>query len=778
MEKNILEIMGFSSIKEQLKQYTISDAGKKLIDSQEPGDSFPVWRENSSIFRILKNVLSTGGTFPDVSFPAIEQDVEKAAVNGAVLEAVSIAGIYTFLRSAAVLKKFLFSLEGIDEIRFLAEFDDFTDLRNEISKYLKPDGELKEDSIKELVSIKKRIAAANRQIVKLADDYFQRAEYHGFWQDGSMTIRDGRAVLPLKANCKGHIQGIIHSSSARGTTVFIEPAGMVEKNNELMELEDEYRREILKILRNLTFKIGFRSSELMELSEKIGTFDSFYARIRYTDSYGGIIPEHTERGMHLYEARHLLLGKKAVPVDILIDEHTNVLLISGPNTGGKTVALKTAALLVLMNQFGLGIPAREDSSMAFFDNVLADIGDGQSIENSLSTFSAHMKNASYILENCTEKSLVLLDEPGTGTDPDEGAAIAMAVLDQIIEKNALAMVTTHQSVVKNYAFANPHAENVSVKYDPETFTPLYKLVYGVPGESFGIDIAGKNGIPAGIIDKAREYLGSEKININLMMKQISDKSTELFERQEKIAARELELKESFRDISLKKLQLRQKEYELKRAENAEFSKLVSQAGSQLENLIRELREGELTRDKIQKSRDFLDNMRKEGDRLGTELETLKQEPEKDDVKFKADDFVYVGQSKKDGVIIREMKKGKYLVAVGQMRIVVDQKDLVPGKQRDEKKSIASSFAGNYRKPEFELDIRGCRLDEAISQLERQMDSALLCGLSEFSIIHGTGQGILQKGVRDFLSANKDVESFKFATPENGGFGKTLVKLIK
>lgn len=778
MEKHILDISGFEAVKEGLKQYTVSEGGAALIERQEPESDYARWRERQDIFCALKLVLSRATSFPSVTFPEISHYAVKAAKEGAVLEAVELASVYVFLKSAAVLRRFLFSLEGFETVRFLGDYEEFLDLRNEISRYLLPNGTLKEDSIRELTSIKKRIAATNRLIARTADEYLQNSEYRSFWQESNVTMRDGRAVLPLKANFKGRVQGIIHSSSFRGNTIFIEPAGMVEKNNQLMELEEEYRREIFKILRNLTFKVGFVSEGLVRLSQQIALFDSYYSRVRYTDSYGGTIPDHSERGITLYDARHLLLGEKAVPVDILIKENINILLISGPNTGGKTVALKTAALMVLMNQFNLGIPAREGSSLPFFDNVLADIGDGQSIADSLSTFSAHMKNISHILETGTEKSLILLDEPGTGTDPDEGAAIAMSVFDSIAERNALAMVTTHQSVIKNYAFANSFAENISVKYDPETFTPEYKLVYGVPGESFGIDIAGKNGIPESIIGKAREYLGSEKININLLLKQISEKHAELEEREASIRSSENEIKESRRELSLKKLQLQQKEYEIRKNESASYSRLVSETSSRLENMVRELREGEITKEKTKAVKKFIDEIHENEEKLRNKAENLKTTPETEEITYKPDDFVYVGESRKDGVVIREMKKGKYLVAVGQLRIVVDSKDLSPGKAKEEKGKITRSVLSSYRKPEFELDIRGCRLDEAIAQLERQMDSALLCGLNEFSVIHGTGEGILQKGVRDFLSGNRNVDSFKFATPENGGFGKTLVKLVK
>ena len=442
------------------------------------------------------------------------------------------------------------------------------------------------------------------------------------------------------------------------------------------------------------------------------------------------------------------------------------------------MALKTCALIVLMNQFNLGLPVREGSFLPFFDNVLADIGDGQSIADSLSTFSSHMKNISHILEAGTARSLILLDEPGTGTDPDEGAAIALAVFDQIVAMGALALATTHQTVVKNYALTNPKAENVSVKYDPDTFTPLYKLVYGMPGESFGIDIALRNGMAPSVIDKAREYLGSEKINLSRLLQEISTRHAQLDEKEQAASRRAEELKEKSRALSLKEIQLRQQEYEIKKQESSSFRHLVADTSSRLENLVREIREGEITKEKTREVKSFINDLHQEEEKLAAKVAGLKPQSREDAPEFKPDDPVYVGKSKKDGVVIRAMNKGKYLVAVGQMRLVLEGSELSPGKVQKESGSIRKSVMASYRKPVLELDIRGYRLDEAIQALESQMDSALLCGISEFSVIHGTGEGILQKGVRDYLHSNRSVKSYSFARPEEGGFGKTIVKLVE
>lgn len=777
MEKDILEISGFNVIKEQLKQYALSDAGRDLIEKEVPEICCEAWKKKRDMIINLRLTLPEDHSFPSVSFPEIRGHAAKASKEGAVLEAGELAEILLFLRSASVLKRFLFSLKNFETIGFFADYEEFADLRGDLSVYLKPDGELKEN-IKELADIKKRTASANKRLAAAVDGYFQDSRYRGWWQEEAALFRDGRTVLPLKSNFKGRIQGIIHSSSSRGTTLFIEPADLVERNNELMELEEEYRREVRKILKDLTLKTGSVSEGLVALSDKIAFFDSCRSRVMFAFSYGGIFPELSERGIELYGARHLLLGPKAVPIDIKAGEDIDILLISGPNTGGKTVALKTAALIVLMNQFCLGVPAIEGSRLAFFDSVLVDIGDGQSIEDSLSTFSAHMKNISRILREGTSRSLILLDEPGTGTDPDEGASIAMAVLDRIVEMGALALVTTHQSAIKNYAFTNKRAENISVKYDPETFTPEYKLIYGTSGESFGIDIAGRNGMPEEIIGKARKYLGSEKVNITLLLKQIAEKNAELEERERADRAREQDIKEAAREISLKKLQLRQKEYEIKKSESSSFSKLVSETGSRLENLVRELREGEITKEKTKEVKRFLDDLASEKKSLEEKTEILKREtaPADEEIDYSPGDHVWIGPNKREGTIIQEMKKGKYLVAAGQMRFVMDKSEFVLGKAEEKERPSVKAVLKGCRKPEFVLDIRGKRFNEAMDLLDRQMDSAILCGLSEFSVIHGKGEGILQKGVHDYLASNKNVISFDFAGPENGGFGKTVVKL--
>ena len=309
-------------------------------------------------------------------------------------------------------------------------------------------------------------------------------------------------------------------------------------------------------------------------------------------------------------------------------------------------------------------------------------------------------------------------------------------------------------------------------------SPLYKLVYGMPGESFGIDIAGRNGMAPAIIDKARAYLGSEKINISKLLQEISTRHAQLDDKEKAAAQRAEELKEKGRQLSLKELSLRQQEYEIKKQESSSFRHLVADTSSRLENLVRELREGEITKEKTHAVKSFINELHQEEEKLSARVESLKPSTPADAPAFKPDDPVYVGQSKKDGIVIREMGKGKYLVAVGQMRLVMDGSELTPGKAQKETGSVRKSVMASYRKPVLELDIRGYRLDEAIQALESQMDSALLCGLSEFSVIHGTGEGILQKGVRDYLHTNRNVKSYSFARPEEGGFGKTIVKLVE
>ncbi len=776
MENHTVNILEFNKIKDSMKSFCLGRGGEKLIDRQNFTYSYDDWKIKTDAVDSLIKMIENGISVPDLVFPEIDTFTASLSVEGSVLEQEQLSDVMLFLLSAEKLKKLFYSSVDDREILKTVDFQDMTDVVNRLKKYLRPDGSLKEDSIKELVSIKKRIGAVNRTISSTVNSYINSSDYSSYLQDSSSALKDGRVVLPVKGNFKGKFQGIVHGKSSKGLTFFIEPMDLVEQNNELIELEEQYKIEIFRIMRELSELLRENLEPITDIFEKITVADSYIARARFAVYNSHIVPEIIGSGFNIINARHFLLGKNAVPINIVITGETKALVISGPNTGGKTLALKTAGLIVLMNQFWMGIPADEGSSMALFDNVLADIGDEQSVTGSLSTFSAHMKNVSAILDKSTEKSLILLDEPGTGTDPEEGASLSIAFIETIIRKKAMLMVSTHQGVIKNYASAEPGCENVSVAYDPETYKPEYRIIYGLPGESYGIDIALKNGIPEEVINLARKNMGSEKVNLNKLLKSISEQQQKIDEKNREIEERELHIREAERKNMLKEISLRQRQHELKIEEERETSRFLRESRKKVENLVRELREGELTREKISASREIITEIEDKKESLGLELAGQ----EFNTGSLSADDIyegmdVLVGDKKIRAVVVRKTKKESFIVSTGSMKIEVSATEIKPAEKQQKKVKITSSYRIDA-KAVLELDLRGMRLEDAVKKLQQQIDTAVLSSLREFSVIHGMGEGILQKGVWDYLQSCSAVREYSFAHPDQGGFGKTVVFL--
>jgi len=781
MVAHTLEILEFNKIVQSISEYTLSEAGKKLLFDQNIEDNKKEWKEkNNAVFEI-KKLLDNSLQLPQLLLPDIQPIIKKLFIDGVVLDSIEIGALITYLQSAFKLKSFL--LENIQNnlIQNNLDFYDESQLIKHLSKFIRQDGTFKDENVKILLDIKSKITRVNKTINNIVGKYTADPVFSSYIQDTNPTIRDNRVVIPLKENFKGKIKGIIHASSSRGMTLFVEPVELFDHNNEIIKLEEQYKLEIHKILRELTEKIREKKEEINNIFHKISYLDTIIARAHFVYINKCILPETIENGIVLRNARHFLLGKKAVPIDIIINENTKALLISGPNTGGKTLSLKTAGLSVLMNQFSVGIIADEGSALTFYNNVLADIGDEQSIAGSLSTFSAHMKNISEIISLSTDKTLVLLDEPGTGTDPEEGSALAIAIFDTLLERNINFLATTHQATLKNYAAGKDDIVNVSVAYNPETYKPEYKMIYGLPGESFGIDIAEKNNIENTIIEKARKYIGSEKININKLIKEIVLKQKEITEKEKEIEEKEKLLKEAKREISLKELSLKQKEYEIRNTEKRDLNIFLKESRQKIENIIRKVIESKVDDESKKEARDFIIEIEKRIEQADLKIENDINEYIRSDEDIEPGTEVYIGENRQKGEILRVLKNNKFLVSTGSLKVEVAKKDIyvIKSKQKKDikiKAEVLHHDLDKSDKPVFELDIRGLRAEEALNRVEKQIDSALVNGFTMFSIIHGHGEGILRNVITEYLASYPVVKKFYYAHPESGGFGKTVVEL--
>jgi DNA mismatch repair protein MutS2 len=608
-------------------------------------------------------------------------------------------------------------------------------------------------------------------------------------------------VLAVKANFRGRIRGIVHEVSSTGQTVFVEPEEVVEKNNELLLENRRLESEIRRILREMTGRLSAFREDLKRFHQGILQLETIRARARYGfETRGRFAGEDPMGALILKQARHPLLGPGAVPLDFAMAPGKRTVIITGPNTGGKTVALKTAGLLALMNQSGLPLPVGDGTCLPVFDGIYADIGDEQSLSQSLSTFSAHMTNMADIISKAGEASLVLLDELGSGTDPEEGSAIAMAILDHFIETRTCLIVTTHQGILKNYGYTREGVENASMEFDGRTLSPTFRIVMGIPGESRALEIASRNGLAADIVDRARTYLAEEQADISALIAGLREKHREFDAAVLAGKNEEKRLREERRKADLKELRLRQKELQLKMEGAGSLRRLLEESRKTLENLVREVKEGELTREKTLKVKEFLAGLevsvQEEHGGLEREERLLAEErrslesggaaaaDRESGGPVAAGTDVLAGESRRRGRVLRLDRKAAgtkpahWIVEIGSLKVSFPETELVAlaPSQEERKPLIARADLASPADARPEISLRGMRLEEALDTLRRQIDAAVLSGLHGFAVIHGKGDGVLQKGVHDYLKNDGAVADYYFSRPEMGGFGRTEVVL--
>lgn len=700
---------------------------------------------------------------------------------------------------------------------------DISAVYNEIRKVLSPDGEFRD--LPALRVVRAKIVALNEKIRNVMRSFTSGTKYSDVLESSVPVLKNGRQVLAVKSNRRSAVSGIVHEVSHTGQTVFIEPDDCVRYSNELVEAECELQSEIRRIISDVVAKIAPYSADLVQALRVMETLDCTRACAAWGIARSCVFAETcAEEPLYLIGARHPLLGEKAVPIDVRFMEGKRVLIITGPNTGGKTVALKTIALFAMLNQCGFPVPAQEGTRLPIFSGVFADIGDGQSLDQSLSTFGSHMKHIARAVRHADENTLVLLDELGSGTDPQEGAALSMAVLDRLIEKKSFVLITTHQGVIKNYGYTRTECINASVEFDSETLSPTYRILIGVPGESHALDIAEKSGLPPDIVQNARGYIVSEQADVSSLIKGLSEKHTELDRMISELKQSEEAVLEKVRRNDLKALSLRQKELELNKKHQRESSEFLVQTRKELENLVRRLKEGEVTREKTLEVRKFItdltESVRAEDERLEREDQAVAEEAahleqeEKKRVSHKATKKraktadalrsaksifsgvsgeksektpvfepgaeVVARSSHQKGVIIAADGKERWSVLFGSIKMTLRQNELslvrAPSSPSASYSVSLADSDGVSEKPVFELRVLGMRAEEAVRALEHQLDLCAMNNFKQFSIIHGKGTGVLQQTVHDYLSNCPSVGTFSFAPPEDGGFGKTYVSL--
>ncbi len=832
MNSKALQEIDFYRLRDEVAGFCITQEGKDSFLKREPLTRLEDYEKLKNISREWTSYMSACSKNPLLCWEPVFEVINIIKTRGTRLSLEQVKALGQFVLSVqSVCKGIRVHTVELGLVKLpeqTALLPDLCEPEHKIFRIISTDGELRD--LPEIASIRKQIAALHAKIKTILHAYVTDQKLAGVLESDVPVLRNGREVLAVKASRQNSINGIIIEVSQSSRTVYVEPEDVVRCTNELMQKENELVQVINKILEELTQELQEFVPLFKQALPVMTLLDTTWAAARWGMEHSCCyaLAANGEPPL-LLKARHPLLGEKAVPIDFHFMQDKRVLIITGPNTGGKTVSLKTFALLCMLNQAGIPIPAADGTRLPLFKDVFVDIGDSQSLDMSLSTFSGHMKNIAEAVNGAGKASLVLLDELGSGTDPQEGTALAMAVLDRLIEKQAFVLVTTHMGILKNYGYTNPGCINASVEFNTSTFSPSYKLLMGIPGESHAIAIAKKSGLPQEIVNNAKKYIATEQADVSSLIKGLNKKHSELDRLQHRVHLLQDELEAKGDKIKEKELGLRRKENELKKGHQQEMHDFLIHSRRQLENLVRQIREGELTREKTLGVKKFISDLEANVERLDQKIEveeeklaaeqkafekqaaahskgsskkTKKKLSNAEALKFATINPVLAQAAKEEndeplvfetgaevvvlsnnskGVLLDSPRKGVWNVQFGSIKMAVKEKELeLVRKNKDSAQTVNVSYdfesAKTDEHPVFELRLLGMRAEEAVTALEHQIDLCALSNFSHFSVIHGKGHGILQQAVQDYLSHCPLVQSFEFATPEDGGSGKTYVTL--
>ena len=662
--------------------------------------------------------------------------------------------------------------------QLFANIEEVKDIEQFIDDAVREDGTLKDDASLGLRDVRRQKQNINANIKEKFDDLMNGKDTQKAVSERIITQRNDRFVIAVKTDFKGLIKGIEHDRSATGSTVYIEPLNVVSLNNKLREYEAREREEIRKILLRLTELIRGRKEEILEIKEILEKLDFIDAKTNYGISKKAIIPKIINKEyLKLVEARHPLIDENVVvPINFELGNPESIMLITGPNTGGKTVTLKVAGLLTIMALSGIPISAGEKTEIGHFQNVLADIGDEQSLEQNLSSFSGHVSKIKDIMEHANSKSLVLMDELGSGTDPMEGAAFAMSIIDYLNKKHVTSIITTHYSEVKAHAFNSTGIKSASMEFDVETLSPTYRLLEGIPGESNALIIARKYGISDEIIENAKTYISEENQKVEEMIKSIKEKNDELEILKAELENSKRELEEQKSDYNQKLTQLENEKNNVIKKAYEEADEYLKNVQAKAKNLVDKISKDELKKEEAKSTQRSLNMLRNSF--IEDKKKNVKEKKVfSKDIDIHEGEEVLVKSLNQNGKVLRVIANtGNVQVQAGILKLVVPIEDLVKIKKK--KVNKLKNFASLKRTSQVrgEIDLRGMTADEAIADLETYLDRAMLTGYHEVYIIHGKGTMVLRKKIHEYLRTSKYVTEFKDANQNEGGIGCTVATL--
>ncbi|MDR3611290.1 MAG: endonuclease MutS2 [Ignavibacteriaceae bacterium] len=777
---SVLDKLEFRKVLGYIANYCSTEIGKGRVLASVPFDNIKTAAHQGNLVTEAKEILIRNIPPPLDYIPDLRDALSQSTIENSVLDSKKILEILRLAAISRNLANFLKSNAEIAPDLYEVSRDLFVDkvFEHHIQKVITENGEIKENASSELLSIRKEINGKKDELVKVVNRIVKNLRDSDIVREDYLTLRDGRIVIPVKSEHKRHIRGFIHSESSTGQTVYIEPEQTLELNNEIITLSFAEKREIERLLRELTKLIGTVSPLLKDALNIVSNIDSVFARAKYSIEIIGAYPEiNHKKPLELKDARHPIILKrlgreKTVPLSVSLDKN-KVIIITGPNTGGKTVVLKTIGIISLLLQSGIHIPASPDSNMHFFSNILMDIGDEQSIEDDLSTFSSHLSNIKHVLDNADSDSLVLLDEIGTGTDPAEGSAIAAAVLLSLGRQGAVVFATTHHGSLKIIANELDGFENAAMEFDTVNLKPNYLFKQGIPGSSYAFEVAKRIGFTPGFFNLAEEYLDTDKHKVENFLIDLEAKSKKL-EQQLKDANIENSRLSGLTSLYQKNIDTLNKEKKdiiKKTKEDAEL--YLKGVNRKIEKVIKDLKESNASHDVIKETQILVKSIKEENNNIFKEVVDLKEIK----TDFMVGDFVCIKNTETKGVIIefsKDLKKS--VINTGKIKMNVPVANLEHSTKEKEKVTGISDYSYNISSPQIRLDIRGEKPDAAEFEVIRFIDTAYSAGLERVEILHGKGTGALKKTVIDMLKKHDKVKSFYFAPVEFGGEGITIAEL--
>jgi DNA mismatch repair protein MutS2 len=784
MQNKALKVLEFNKVKDRLLEHASSSLGKEKVKNIIPSTDFNEVVKLQQETDEAANVLRLKGNVPLSGIYDIRAHIKRAVIGGS-LSPQELTQIASSISASRRIKRFVEGLvEDAIELPLLAVYVEqivvLAELEESIRNAIDEGGEVLDSASDLLRSLRHQMRSNESRVREKLESMIRSSNAQKMLSDAIVTIRNDRFVIPVKQEYRGHYGGIIHDQSSSGQTLFIEPAAIVQLNNQLQDIRMKEQLEIDRILSELSAKTAEFHDELAIIVDVLGELDFIFAKAKYGRIIKGSMPIMNDEGrIALFKARHPLIPiDEVVANDIMLGKDFTTIVITGPNTGGKTVTLKTVGLCTLMAQAGMQIPALDGSELAVFGSIHADIGDEQSIEQSLSTFSSHMVNIVDILDNVSFDSLVLFDELGAGTDPQEGASLAISILDEVYKTGARVIATTHYPELKAYGYNRDGVMNASVEFDVETLSPTYKLLLGVPGRSNAFEISKRLGLNDRVIANARSHVSEDSNEIDNMIASLEKSKRQAEVELEEAHQLRKEAEMLHKDLQKQMITFYDQKDELYEKAGEKAASLIEKAKVEAEEIIKDLRKMRTEKHADIKEHELINAKRRLETATPTIKKSAKQSQQKKEKRtFASGDEVKVITFDQKGTLLDKTSANSWQVQIGILKMKVNEKDLefLNSPKPVETKPLAIVRGKDFH-VSLELDLRGERYEEAIHKVEKYIDDALLAGYPRVSIIHGKGTGALRQGVQEYLKSHRSVKRTRLGDAGEGGTGVTIVEL--